>query len=144
MAVREAGPDDVGPVSALVRELADYEQLADQAVASEEDLHRALFGPDPVARASVATAEDGEVVGCAIWFRTYSTFTGRTGIWLEDLFVRPAHRGRGHGRALLDHLRSLTDGRVEWEVLDWNTPAVDFYDRLGARPHTGWTKYRWT
>jgi GNAT superfamily N-acetyltransferase len=102
-----------------------------------------MFGPEPVVKVSLATDDGGTVVGCAVWFRTYSTFTGRLGIWLEDLFVRPEHRGRGHGRALLDHLRALTDGRVEWSVLDWNAPAIAFYEQLGARPHAGWTTYRW-
>ena len=87
---------------------------------------------------------DGTVVGMALWFPTFSTFLGRPGIWLEDLFVRAEARGNGHGLALLQHLRGLTDGRVEWAVLDWNTPSIEFYERLGARPLEGWTRYRWS
>ena len=83
------------------------------------------------------------MAGFALWFRTFSTFLGRPGIWLEDLFVRPSSRGRGHGRALLDALRELTDGRVEWAVLDWNESSIAFYESLGARPVPGWTRYRW-
>jgi GNAT superfamily N-acetyltransferase len=142
--VRAAGPDDVETVARLIGELAVYEGLEHEAVATVADLRAVMTGPDPVVTVSLATEADGTVVGCALWYRTYSTFTGRTGIWLEDLFVRPASRGSGHGRALLEHLRSLTDGRVEWDVLDWNTPAIGFYENLGARAHTGWTKYRWT
>ena len=82
-------------------------------------------------------------MGFALWYRTFSTFLGRPGIWLEDLFVREEHRSRGYGRALLDALRSRTDGRVEWAVLDWNEPSIEFYQRLGARPVEGWTRYRW-
>ena len=92
-----------------------------------------LFGPDPAASVSIAEV-DGAVAGMALWFRTFSTFLGEPGIWLEDLFVRPDHRGSGVGAALLHHLRSLTAGRVEWSVLDWNREAIEFYERLGARP----------
>jgi len=142
--VREAGSDDVDEVARLIRELAVYEKLEHEAVASVDDLRAVMTGPDPVVRVSLATEADGTVVGCALWYRTYSTFTGRTGIWLEDLFVRPAQRGSGHGRALLEHLGSLTDGRVEWDVLDWNAPAIGFYEHLGAQARRGWTTYRWT
>ena len=142
MRIREATEDDAGSVLALIGELADYEKLADQAVATVDDVRRALAGP--VVAVSLVEADDGAVAGMALWFRTFSTFLGRTGIWLEDLFVRPAHRGRGYGRALLEHLREQTDGRVEWAVLDWNEPAIGFYRNLGARPLDGWTTYRWT
>ena len=87
--------------------------------------------------------EDGGLAGHALWYRTFSTFVGKSGIWLEDLYVRPGHRRQGLASALLAHLREQTDGRLEWEVLEWNAPAVDFYQRLGARPMAGWTKYRW-
>jgi GNAT superfamily N-acetyltransferase len=141
--IREAGPDDLDTIVGLVRDLAQYEQLEEEMVSTAEDFRLALFGPSPVARVSLAVADTGEVAGMALWFPTFSTFLGRPGIWLEDLFVRPAHRGRGHGRALLEHLRSRTGGRVEWAVLDWNQPAIDFYRGLGARPLDGWTTYRW-
>jgi GNAT superfamily N-acetyltransferase len=141
--IRPAVEADVPQLQAMIRELAEYEQLADQVVATEEDLARALFGPNAVAFDTVAVDGDGGLAGHALWFRTFSTFLGRTGIWLEDLYVRPAHRRQGHAAALLAHLRTQTDGRVEWEVLDWNQPAIDFYERLGARPMGGWSKYRW-
>ena len=86
---------------------------------------------------------DGGLAAHALWYRTFSTFLGRTGIWLEDLYVRPAHRSKGYGAELLTHLRNLTAGRLEWEVLEWNALAMDFYQRLGARPMGGWTRYRW-
>ena len=87
--------------------------------------------------------DGGAVAGLALFHGTFSTWLGKPGIWLEDLFVRPEHRGKGHGLALLQHLRTLTDGRIEWAVLDWNTPSIEFYDALGARPVPGWTRYRW-
>ena len=142
MAIRPARPDDLGEICSLIRELADYEDLAHEVVLDETEVGRWLFGDAPVA--SVSIAEDGDdVAGMALWFPTFSTFLGRPGIWLEDLFVRPAFRGRGHGLALLQELRSLTDGRVEWAVLDWNEPSIRFYESLGARPVEGWTRYRW-
>jgi GNAT superfamily N-acetyltransferase len=141
--IRPATEADLDEVLALIGELADYEQMADQVVSTAADLRRELFGPGAVVRVSLAEADDGSVAGMALWFHTFSTFLGRRGIWLEDLYVRPAQRRRGHGRALLDHLRSLVDGRVEWSVLDWNRQAIDFYQVLGARPLSGWTTYRW-
>ena len=126
----------------MVRELAEFEASADQVTFDRDEFAAHLFGPDAVA--SVALAEvDGEVAGMALWFPTFSTWLGRSGIWLEDLFVRPAHRRRGVGRALLDHLRSSTTGRVEWAVLDWNEAAIRTYEAVGARPVEGWTTYRW-
>ena len=143
MSVRPALPSDLAEIDALIRELAVYERMEADVVFAPAQLHDALFGPDPVAHVLVAEADDGTVAGMALWFPTYSTFLGRRGIWLEDLFVRPAHRRRGHGRALLAELRSMTDGRVEWDVLDWNTSAQEFYDELGAGAVTGWVRYRW-
>jgi GNAT superfamily N-acetyltransferase len=136
--------DDVATIHALVRELADYERLSHLVVSGPDSFDRALFGPDPVARALVAQEGDGDgtVVGFALWFPTFSTFLGRPGIWLEDLYVRPEARRRGHGRALLDALRARTDGRVEWSVLDWNESAQRFYHSLGAAPVDGWTTWR--
>ncbi len=141
--IRPALEADVPELIAMIRELAEFEQLADQVVIGEHDLADALFGPDAVVRDSVVEDGNGGLAGHALWYRTFSTFLGKTGIWLEDLYVRPTHRRRGHARALLDHLRGLTDGRLEWEVLEWNAPAIDFYQRLGARPMGGWTRYRW-
>lgn len=141
--IRDATPDDLAEIGALIDELAEYEELAHEAVATREDLAEHLFGPHPAAHVLLVEAEDGSVAGMALWFRTFSTFLGVPGIWLEDLFVRPAHRGHGYGRALLDALRSMTSGRVEWAVLDWNAPSIAFYEGLGARPVDGWTRYRW-
>lgn len=141
--IRAAEPGDLPELVAMVRELAAFEDLSDQVMLSEEDLNAALFGPDAVVFDTVAVAEDGTLAGHALWFRTFSTFLGKPGIWLEDLYVRPEHRRAGIGAALLADLRARTDGRVEWEVLEWNTEAIDFYQRLGARPMAGWTKYRW-
>lgn len=142
MSIRPATVDDLDEIADLIRELADYEQLAHEVTFDRDELARHLFGPDPVVSALLAEYERA-VAGFALWFPTFSTFLGRPGIWLEDLFVRPEHRGRGTGKALLEHLRTLTDGRVEWSVLDWNQPAIDFYRALGALPVGGWTTYRW-
>ncbi|MEN3273845.1 MAG: hypothetical protein V7636_2606 [Actinomycetota bacterium] len=143
MTIRDAVPKDLSEICALVRELADYEHLSDEVVLDEASFGRSLF-EDVVARVLIAEDDDAPgVVGMALWFPTFSTFLGRPGIWLEDLFVRPAFRGRGHGLALLQMLRSMTDGRVEWSVLDWNEPSIQLYDSLGARAVTGWTHYRW-
>ena len=128
---------------AMIRELAEFENLSDQVVITEDDLARTLFGPDAMAQDSVIDDGNGGLAGHALWYRTFSTFLGKTGIWLEDLYVRPEHRRKGYGAALLTHLRQQTEGRLEWEVLEWNAPAMDFYQRLGARPMAGWTRYRW-
>ena len=142
MSLRPATADDLDEIIALIHELAEYERAADEVVLDRDQLRGHLFGPSPAA--SVVLAVEGEVVaGMALFHGTFSTWLGKPGIWLEDLFVRPEHRGKGHGLALLQHLRTLTDGRVEWAVLDWNTPSIEFYDALGARPVPGWTRYRW-
>ena len=141
--IRPAVEADVPEIVALIRELAEYEQLADQVVITEDDLARTLFEPDAITHDSVIEDGNGGLAGHALWYRTFSTFLGKRGIWLEDLYVRPDHRRKGYASALLAHLRKQTDGRLEWEVLEWNSPAVDFYQRLGARPMAGWTKYRW-
>ncbi len=143
MSVRAATPADVGEIMAMIRELAAFEELSDQVVCTEADLERDLFGPGAVVTVSLYEV-DGAVAAHALWYRTFSTFLGRTGIWLEDLYVRPAFRRRGIARALLEHLRGQTTGRVEWEVIDWNSGAIDFYEGLGARPLEGWIKYRWS
>jgi GNAT superfamily N-acetyltransferase len=130
---------------ALVRELAEYEREPDAVVATEGDLHEALFGPDPAAGCQVAEVA-GQVVGFALWYRTFSTWQGRPGLWLEDLFVRPEHRGAGLGKALLVSLAGICVARgwtrFEWWVLDWNEPAHGFYRSLGARPEDEWTVWR--
>lgn len=143
MKIRDATAADVDEIGALIRELAEYEEMSDEVEWEADQLREALFGADAVTGVLIAETDDGEVAGFALWFWTFSTFLGRRGIWLEDLFVRPRHRGSGFGRRLLEHLRSMTDGRVEWTVLDWNASAIDFYRALGAEPVDGWTRYRW-
>jgi GNAT superfamily N-acetyltransferase len=142
--IRPATEEDVPELLAMIRELAEFENLAHLCVCTEDNLRRALFEPGAVVHDTLALADDGSVVGHAMWFRTFSTFMGKTGIWLEDLYVRPAHRRQGYAGTLMADLRASTDGRVEWEVLEWNEEAIDFYQRLGARPMAGWTRYRWT
>jgi len=141
--VRDATPADLDEILALVRELADYEREPDAVVFARDEFAQHLFGPDPVARALIAEADAGAVAGMALYYRTFSTWLGRDGIWLEDLFVRPEYRRHGYGRALLSALRARTNGRVEWAVLDWNTSAQEFYRSIGAAPVEGWTIWRW-
>jgi len=141
--IRDATVDDLEPVADLIRALAVYEELEHEIEWDLDQLRETLFGAAAVPRTLVAE-DGGQVVGIAVWYRTYSTFQARPGIWLEDLFVLPEHRGAGHGRALLQALFDRSDGgRVEWAVLDWNEPSIRFYDALGARPVSGWTRYRW-
>jgi GNAT superfamily N-acetyltransferase len=146
--VRPIRPDDVPAVVGLIRELAEYEKAAHEVQLTEEQLTAALFGDDPKVFGHVAVAGDAAVVGTALWFLTFSTWRGTHGIHLEDLYVQPAHRGRGLGR---DLLRTLADlcvqrgyGRLEWSVLDWNTPSIEFYEAAGAVPMDEWTVYRLT
>jgi GNAT superfamily N-acetyltransferase len=141
--IRDALPTDLATIAGLIRALADYEHLGHEVVFDDDELGRWLFGPDAAAHATLAIEGDDEVVGLALWYVTFSTFVGQPGIWLEDLFVLPEARGAGHGRALLEALMQRTPGRLEWAVLDWNQPAIEFYERLGARPVDGWTRYRW-
>ncbi|GAB3207930.1 L-amino acid N-acyltransferase YncA [Marinactinospora thermotolerans DSM 45154] len=148
--IRPARPEDVPTIHRLVRELAEYEREPESAKASEEDFTEALFGPAPAAFAHVAehTGADGTttVAGFALWFRNFSTWTGRHGIYLEDLYVRPELRGHGYGKALLTELARICVERgytrLEWSVLDWNAPSIAFYKALGARPMDEWTVYR--
>ena len=131
----------------LIGELAEYERLSHEVVATEDTLQEWLFGEKPVA--DVLIAEEGaEVVGFALFFHTFSTFLGRPGIYLEDLYVRPAFRGRGVGKTMLMHLARLAKergcGRLEWSVLDWNEPSIRFYESLGAVAMDDWTVYRMT
>ena len=142
MPIREATVADLDSICELIKELAIYEALEDEVVFGRDTLSQHLFGAAPVAHVLLAL-DDGERVGMALWYPTFSTFLGQPGIWLEDLFVRPTYRGRGHGAALLRRLREMTDGRVEWAVLDWNTSAIEFYERLGAAPVDGWIRFRW-
>ena len=146
-ALRTATPADVPAILACIRGLAEYERLAHQCIATEALLHETLFGSDRVAEVVLAS-RGGETAGFALWFRSYSTFLARPGIYLEDLFVFPAHRGRGLGRRLLGHLartaRERGYGRVEWAVLDWNVDAIRFYESLGAAPMSDWTTFRLT
>jgi GNAT superfamily N-acetyltransferase len=145
MAIRPATIDDLDEIIALINDLAEYERAPEEVVLERDVVADHLFGDDPAAGVTLAIDDDSaEVAGFALYFRTFSTWLGRPGLWLEDLFVRPEQRGKGHGLALLQHLRTLTDGRIEWAVLDWNTPSIEFYDALGAHPVPGWTRYRWT
>ena len=145
LSIDPATPADVPLLLSLIRELADYERLLHDVRIRPEQLQRHLFGPRPYAEAVVARTPD-EPVGFALWFHNYSTFEGRPGLYLEDLFVRPAHRGRGYGEALLRHLARLAlerdCARFEWAVLDWNEPAIRFYRKLGAVALDDWTVQR--
>jgi GNAT superfamily N-acetyltransferase len=147
--IRTANPADVPEILAMIRELAEYERAPEQAVATAEQLHEALFGPNPTIFAHMAVDDaGGEPVGFALWFLTFSTWLGRNGIYLEDLYVRPQRRGGGHGRALLAELARIAVergyGRVEWQVLNWNEPSIGFYKSLGAFPQDEWSVYRLT
>ena len=143
--IRPATRADVPRIHELIRELADYERSVDQVTATEEDLARALFRPDPAVFAHVAVA-GGEVFGFALWFVNFSTWLGQHGIYLEDLYVTPAMRGRGHATALLAELADLCVrrgyGRLEWWVLDWNELARGFYRSINAVAMTEWTVHR--
>ncbi|WP_018658368.1 GNAT family N-acetyltransferase [Actinomadura flavalba] len=145
--IRTAAPDDVPTIHRLIRDLAAYERVPHEVVATEDDLRAHLFGPAPALFGLIAE-QDGETVGFALWFLTYSTWLGRHGIHLEDLYVRPEARGGGHGRALLAELARIADergyGRVEWAVLNWNDPAIGFYEALGATRQDEWSVYRLT
>jgi GNAT superfamily N-acetyltransferase len=145
--IAAAGEADLPLILALITELAEYEKLAHQVVATEPNLRQALFGPRPAAAALIARV-GGECAGFALYFHNFSTFLGRHGLYLEDLFVRPAFRGLGVGRALLGSLARLAVmrgcGRFEWAVLDWNLPARKFYESLGAEANPAWINYRIT
>ncbi len=143
--IRDARPDDAPAILALMRALAEYEKLLAEFENTASRLRETLFGAAP--RVFCAIGEiDGETAGYCLWFYTYSTFRGRLGIWLEDLFVLPQHRGAGLGKAFMRGLarRCAEEGlaRLEWSVLDWNTPSIAFYRSLEATPHGGWTTYR--
>jgi len=143
--IRPAQPGDEGLVLQFVKELAEYERLSHEVVATEADLEQALFGQRPQAEVLLADFDD-QPAGFALFFHNFSTFAGKPGLYLEDLFVRPEYRGKGVGVALLRRLAAVTCergcARMEWVVLDWNQPAIDFYDRLGARSMGDWKTYR--
>lgn len=151
--IRAARPSDVPEILALVQELAEYERELDAVVATEDSFHRALFSGrdtptgEPAAFCLIAD-HDGAVAGLALWFLNFSTWQGRHGVYLEDLYVRPRYRGAGYGKALLSELASICVergyGRLEWAVLNWNTPAIDFYRSQRAVPMDEWTVYRVT
>jgi GNAT superfamily N-acetyltransferase len=145
--IRAATPHDVGSIAELIRALAEYEQLSHEAVFDIDALREALFGQRSYAEVLIAENEE-RVVGFALFFHNFSTFLAKPGIYLEDLFVRPEHRGKGHGRALLAAVARVAMergcGRVEWSVLDWNEPSIRFYRSLGAIPMDEWTVFRLT
>jgi GNAT superfamily N-acetyltransferase len=147
LTITAARPDDVPTILSLIRDLAEFERLLDEVTATEELLRAALFGPKPHAEVVIARV-GAEVAGFALYFHNFSTFVGKPGIYLEDLFVRPAFRGQGCGEALLAYLaRTAIErkcGRLEWSVLDWNQRAIDFYKKLGAKPLSEWTMFRLT
>jgi GNAT superfamily N-acetyltransferase len=146
--VRPGRLEDVPVIAELIRGLARYEKLEHEVVMTEEKLTDSLFGDRRYAETLIAEGDDGEPVGFALFFHNYSTFLAQPGIYLEDLFVLPEHRGGGTGRALLERLAQLAVergcGRLEWAVLNWNKDAIRFYERLGARPNSEWTVYRLT
>jgi GNAT superfamily N-acetyltransferase len=147
MQIRSATPKDVSAVLGLIRELAEYEHALTEVESTEQDLMQNLFAEKPAVYCEVVEL-DQQVVACAIWFLNYSTWQGRHGIYLEDLYVQPEHRGKGIGTALLKHLAAKCVennwGRFQWSVLDWNQPSIDFYLKLGAQPLDEWTTYRVT
>ena len=145
--ITEATERDVPEILDLIRQLADYERLSDQVTATEQKLRDTLFGKQPAAEVLLASVA-GETVGFAVFFTNYSTFLAKPGIYLEDLFVKPHARGKGIGKALLVYLAQLAVerdcGRINWSVLDWNTPSIRFYESLGAVPLNEWTTFRLT
>ena len=145
--IEQATERDVPLILRLIKGLADYEKLAHEVTATEEGLRQSLFGLRPGAEVIIGYAGH-EPAGFALFFPNYSTFLGKPGIYLEDLFVLPEWRGRGFGRQLLAHLATLASergcGRLEWAVLNWNEPAIGFYERLGAKPMNDWTVFRVT
>ncbi|MFC4112208.1 GNAT family N-acetyltransferase [Nonomuraea zeae] len=145
--IRPATPDDVPEIVSMIRELAEYEKAAHEVRVTEEGLRATLFGDGPAAFAHIAE-HDGEVAGFTLWFLTFSTWRGVHGIYMEDLYVRPQHRGGGYGRALMAELAGICAERgyqrLEWAVLDWNEPSIGFYDKLGGLRQDEWLTYRLT
>ena len=145
MKIRPAKIQEVGEVLQLIQDLAIYEKAPEQVEASKEDLLNTIFASDPRVFCDLVEV-DGQIAGMAIWFLNYSTWQAKHGIYLEDLFIKPEYRGRGYGKALLKHLAKICDekgyGRLQWWVLDWNSPAIEFYKSLGAEAMDEWTVYR--
>jgi GNAT superfamily N-acetyltransferase len=145
MKIRPAQQDEVGIVLQLIHDLALYEKAPDEVEATEKELLETIFVDNPRVFCDVVEV-DGEIAGMAIWFLNYSTWQGKHGIYLEDLFIKPEFRGKGYGKALLQHLAKVCDergyGRFQWWVLDWNSPAIEFYKSLGAVAMDEWTVYR--
>lgn len=144
LTIRTAQPDDTPLILSLIRELAEYEKLADQVTADEKTLHTWLFEKQS---ADVLIAEcEGQPIGYALYFHNFSTFLGRSGIYIEDIYIRPAYRGRGFGKQMFVHIGGLAVsegcGRLEWACLDWNAPSIAFYRSLGADSMDGWSVYR--
>jgi len=147
LVIRPATAADVPVILELIRELATYERAPNEVTATQEQLVDVLFGPRPAAEVLLGFEEETPV-GFAVFFHNFSTWLGRSGLYLEDLFVRPEQRGKGYGRALLVHLAKIAHergcGRMEWAVLDWNEPAIQFYKKIGAAPLDEWTVFRLT
>ena len=145
--IRTASEQDVPLILQFIRDLAEYERLAHMVVCTEEQLRNVLFGPRPFAEVIIGE-EDGAPAGFALFFHNFSTFLGKPGMYLEDLYVRPKFRSQGLGKALLTQVARIAVerdcGRMEWSVLDWNEPSIRFYERLGANPLSDWTVYRLT
>jgi len=143
--IRPAKREEVGEVLQLIQDLATYEKAPDQVEASEDDLLNTIFAKDPRVFCDLVEV-DGQIAGMAIWFLNYSTWQAKHGIYLEDLYIKPEFRARGYGKALLKHLAQICDkegyGRLQWWVLDWNSPAIEFYRSFGAEAMDEWTVYR--
>ncbi|QRM54469.1 GNAT family N-acetyltransferase [Sinorhizobium sp. BG8] len=144
--IRPATTADAGTILRFITELAVYEKAEHEVEATVETVASSLFGPTSVTRAVICESENGDPVGFAVWFMSYSTWQARNGLYLEDLYVTPEHRGGGAGKMLLRHLARLAVeegcGRFEWSVLDWNEPAIRVYEAIGAEPLSEWTRYR--
>ena len=145
MKIRPAKREEVGDVLQLIQDLATYEKAPDQVEASKDDLLNTIFAKDPRVFCDLVEV-DGQIAGMAIWFLNYSTWQAKHGIYLEDLYIKPEFRARGYGKALLKHLAQICDkegyGRLQWWVLDWNSPAIEFYKSFGAEAMDEWTVYR--
>ncbi|WLR93393.1 GNAT family N-acetyltransferase [Shinella zoogloeoides] len=144
--IRPATAADAAVILRFIRELAEYEKALEEVKATEETVAASIFGKGSVTRAAICETEAGEPAGFAVWFKSYSTWQAKNGLYLEDLYVTPAHRGGGVGKLLMRHLARVAVeegcGRFEWSVLDWNEPAIRVYDSIGAEPQNEWIRYR--